>query len=276
MDGHAAVGMLEREMLPTCAVPSKTLPTLAACVCKFGDGWSKSFCCWATPQVCLVTCCGSSEISAEAQSTISVPRGTSLDAPQTVIRCTRCLCCADGISWHSLHSAGPNSVQKKNELQWLVNQAMKVVRMHREGSLPDTFHAQNADNGRGARRLRDTEHDPPYPTRRLTRLHRWDPELRTYVRSTSNSPKSNLENTVWSFSLPGLVQVAHRPLDVNFINEVWNFFLRRLIQGGRYLQLKVLKTDGNLMVVALSTDGMQNKDCSMMGCLAKELEKLKR
>eukprot|EP00971_Amphidinium_carterae_P306788 6096867-Amphidinium_carterae.1 len=56
-------------------------------------------------------------------------------------------------------------------------------------------HAQSADSGRGIRRRRDTEHDPPNPTRRLTRLHRWDPELQTYVRSTSNSPRSNLGNT---------------------------------------------------------------------------------
>eukprot|EP00971_Amphidinium_carterae_P311874 6199272-Amphidinium_carterae.2 len=76
------------------------------CVYKFGDGGSKYFCCWATHQVCLVTClCGSSGISAEAQLTISVPRRASLDVPQIVIHSARCLCWADGISW--------SSVQKK-------------------------------------------------------------------------------------------------------------------------------------------------------------------
>eukprot|EP00971_Amphidinium_carterae_P023370 461101-Amphidinium_carterae.2 len=32
---------------------------------------------------------------------------------------------------------------------------------------------------------------------------------------------------------------------------------------------------GKLMVVTRSTDGMKSKGCSSMGCLAKELEKLR-
>eukprot|EP00971_Amphidinium_carterae_P084569 1673828-Amphidinium_carterae.1 len=61
--------------------------------------------------------------------------------------------------------------------------------------LPDTSNAQGADSGRGIRRRRETKHDPPHPTRRLTHRHRWDPVLQTYVRSTSNSPRSNFGNT---------------------------------------------------------------------------------
>eukprot|EP00971_Amphidinium_carterae_P029902 588254-Amphidinium_carterae.1 len=62
-------------------------------------------------------------------------------------------------------------------------------------NLPDASNAQGAYSGRGIRRRRETEHGPPDPTRRLTRRHRWDPELQIYVRSTSNSPRSNLGNT---------------------------------------------------------------------------------